>query len=155
GGAFILLLGAWLIAPAGAQNATFVLSAEAPSANDLNQPFLLSTVGNDVTEAIGDYRRYCKRKQWGKAVKGFGKVGSAKPGGLVPDKDGVMVPPAVMLSRLLAELPDEGKSAFRLFHDADAKNLLERAQGKDEEANLKKVATEYLFTSSGDVAADR
>ena len=157
-GPAMLLVGLSLLlsaAPVTAQNATLVLSAGSANVNDLNQPFLLSTVGTDVTEAISDYRRYCQRQQWEKAFKELEKVGSAKPGGLVPDKDGVMVPPSVMLSRLLAELPDEGKTAFRLFHDADAKSLLDQAQGKDEEANLTKVATEYLFTSSGDAAANR
>ncbi|HEY2761180.1 MAG TPA: PQQ-binding-like beta-propeller repeat protein, partial [Pirellulales bacterium] len=157
-GSAILLVSVFFLLSAlrgSAQNATFVMTAASANATDLNQPFLLSTVGTDVTEAISDYRRYCQRQQWEKAFKELEKVGSAKPTGLIPDKDGAMVPPSVMLARLLADLPDEGKSAFRLFHDADAKTLLEQAQGKDEEANLTKLATEYLFTSSGDVAADR
>jgi outer membrane protein assembly factor BamB len=137
------------------QNGVFVAVESSPNSNDVNQPFALATAGNEVTEAIGDYRRYCQRRQWEKAFKELDKVRAAKPGGLVADKDGVMLPPSVILSRLMAELPDEGKSAFRLFHDADAKNLLDQAQGKDEQTTLTKVATEYLLTSSGNAAANR
>src|SRR5262245_22425534 len=64
--------------------------------NDANQPFLLSSVPSDVTEAISDYRRYCGRSQWEKAFKQLEKVISAKQNSLVPDKQGIMVPPAVL-----------------------------------------------------------
>jgi len=135
--------------------ATAVYDVAGAQPNDLNQPFLLSSVPTEVTEALGDYRRYCGRSQWEKAFKQLEKVSAAKPNALVPDKQGIMVPPAVLLEHLFAELPEEGKKAYRLFNDAEAKKLVDQAQGKDEADRLKAVATRFLFTSSGDAAADR
>src|SRR4029079_3049549 len=135
--------------------ATATLDVAGAQPNDLNQPFLLSSVPTEVTEALADYRRYCGRSQWEKAFKQLEKVSAAKPNALVPDKQGIMVPPAVLLEHLFAELPEEGKKAYRLFNDAEAKNLMDQAQGKEEAERLKAVATRFLFTSSGDAAADR
>ncbi|HZZ28824.1 MAG TPA: PQQ-binding-like beta-propeller repeat protein [Pirellulales bacterium] len=132
-----------------------VVNGMATTTNDVNQPFLLSTVPSDVIESINDYRRYVQRSQWEKAFKQLEKLYSAKGAALVPYKDGVMVPPAGLLARLFAELPDEGKKAYRLFNDPEAKNVLDQAQGKDEAEKLATVATQYLYTTSGDAAANR
>ena len=136
-----------------AQNATFVV--ECVGRNSLNQPFLLSSVPSEVVESIANYRRYCGRSQWEKAFKQLDALSSAKPGGLVPGPDGVMVPPSQLVVRLISDLPADGKKAFQLFYDADAKNLLDQAQGSVEDEKLSTVATRYLFTASGDAAADR
>ncbi|HTQ40356.1 MAG TPA: PQQ-binding-like beta-propeller repeat protein [Pirellulales bacterium] len=141
-------------ARAAAQVATLVLNGTTTT-NDVNQPFLLSTIPSDVVESIADYRRYCQRSQWEKAFKQLDKLHSAKSTVLAPYQDGVMVPPTGLLQRLFAELPEDGKKAYRLFNDAEAKNVLDQAQGKDEADKLATVATEFLYTSSGDVAADR
>jgi outer membrane protein assembly factor BamB len=124
-------------------------------ANSEEQPFVLPTLSNEITEAIQDYRRYVERSQWEKAFKQLEKLSSAQAKGLLPDKDGVLVPPPVMLARLLGELPDEGKKAYRIFNDAEGKTQLEQAQGKEELEKLQVVSTRYLFTSSGDLGADR
>ena len=137
-----------------AQNlvATATISA---GPNDLNQPFLLSSVPSDVVESIGNYQRYCGRAQWEKAFKQLDALSSTKATGLVPGPDGVMVPPSQLVVRLISDLPAEGKKAFQLFYDADAKSLLDQAQGSVESEKLSTVATRYLFTASGDTAADR
>src|SRR5262249_1000025 len=69
--------------------------------------------------------------------------------------DGVMVPSSQLVVRLIADLPADSKKAFQLFYDADAKSLLDQAQGNVEAEKLSTVATRYLFTASGDTAADR
>ncbi len=143
----------WKVSSAMAQNATFVVDASAQ--NSLNQPFLLSSVPSEVVESIANYQRYCGRSQWEKAFKQLDALSSAKSGGLVPGPDGVMVPPSQLVVRLISDLPAEGKKAFQLFYDADAKNLLDQAQGSVEDEKLSTVATRYLFTASGDAAADR
>jgi len=56
---------------------------------------------------------------------------------------------------LLATLPQDGKDAYRLFHDPEAKKLLDQAQGKDEAANLSRIVDQYFIASVGDVASDR
>ena len=65
------------------------------------------------------------------------------------------IPSRTYLRQLLATLPQDGKDAYRLFHDPEAKKLLEEAQGKDELASLTKLVAEYFITSVGDIAADR
>lgn len=139
----------------GQQIAVEVHTAGVQDPNNPSQPFSLAVVHNDVLEPIQNYERYRERSQWEKAFKELEKLAAAKTTGLVPDKDGIMVPRPVLLQRLLAELSDEGKKAYRVFHDAEAKKLLEEAKGKDEADKLTSVATQFLFTSSGDVAADR
>jgi outer membrane protein assembly factor BamB len=136
--------------------AQVMFAAAAPTAaSDMSQPFMLPTLSSEVVEAIQDYRRYVERSQWEKAFKQLEKLTTAQAKGLLPDKDGVLVPPPVLLARLLAELPEEGKKAYRIFNDAEAKTQLDQAQGKEEADKLNLVASRYLFTSSGDVAANR
>ena len=94
-------------------------------------------------------------RQWEKAFKQLDALSSTKATGLVPGPDGVMVPPSQLVVRLISDLPAEGKKAFQLFYDADAKSLLDQAQGSVESEKLSTVATRYLFTASGDTAADR
>jgi outer membrane protein assembly factor BamB len=140
--------------PVLAQNATIAWSS-ASGPNDINQPFLLSSVPSEVVESIANYQRYCGRAQWEKAFKQLDTLASTKASGLVPGPDGVMVPPSQLVVRLISDLPADGKKAFQLFYDADAKSLLDQAQGSVEEEKLASVATRYLFTASGDAAADR
>ena len=54
-----------------------------------------------------------------------------------------------------AALPPEGQAAYRLFYDAEAKKLLDEADGPAELKNLERVYSAYFPTSVGDNAADR
>jgi outer membrane protein assembly factor BamB len=150
----LLAMGSAALGQGNAVVGTFTLDADETS-NNINQPFLLGVMPSDVQESIQDYRRYVQRSQWEKAFKQLEKLSSADAKGLVPDTGGILVPPAVLLQRLLGQLPEEGKKAYRLFHDAEAKSLLDHAQGKNEEQDLTALATRYLFTTSGGAAADR
>jgi outer membrane protein assembly factor BamB len=138
-----------------AQAQGVLVLASPASLSSESQPFVLPTLSTEITEAIQDYRRYVGRSQWEKAFRQLEKLSSAQAKGLLPDKDNVLVPPPVLLARLLSELPEEGKKAYRIFNDAEAKTLLDQAQGKEELEKLQLLASRYLFTSSGDTAADR
>src|SRR3972149_3957902 len=88
------------------------------------RPFLLPTQTADVSEAMEDFQRNCQRKAWERAFKALEKVLASNPNSLVNDPDGFMLSLRSRLWRLLAELPAEGKDAYRLFYDAEANKVL-------------------------------
>jgi outer membrane protein assembly factor BamB len=120
------------------------------------------------TDALEDFRRYKDKKAWELAFRSLETLGEAKRDGMVPaGKRGFFVPSRQRILMSLTSLPPEGKQAFRLFYDAKAKQLLERAEsaakgqpiidGKpvDEISNLREVVEKYFISSVGDKAADR
>jgi outer membrane protein assembly factor BamB len=123
--------------------------------NKIESTFILPAQPQEVTEGLEDFRRHAKRGTWEKAFKALTTMLTKANDGLIARKDGVLVPAPVLWRSLLAELPAEGKKAYRLFHDAQAKALLEQAQGKDETAKLEQIVNNHLITSVGDTAANR
>src|SRR6185295_16307292 len=68
---------------------------------------------------------------------------------------GIMLPSRLIAREALLELPPAGQDAYRIFFDAEAKKLLEQAQGPEELTKLTQIFTRYLVTSVGDEAANR
>jgi len=130
-------------------------AAEAQDGEDAKRPFRLAAQTTENNEALADFDRHKKRATWERAFKALEKVQGSKPDAMVPRADGFYIPSRSYLRQLLATLPQDGKDAYRLFHDPEAKKLLEQATGKDELARLAKLVNEYFITSVGDVAADR
>ncbi len=128
---------------------------EEVESNDLGKPFLLPAQSTEIAEAMEDFQRYAKRGTWEKAFKSLDQVINSKSTGLVPGKNGLMIPSGVLIQQTLADLPGAGKEAYRLFHDAEAKVILEQAQGKEELEKLTLLASAHLVTSVGDTAAER
>jgi len=124
-------------------------------ADQTDRPFLLPSYSGEASEALEDYQRYVKRGQWEKALEALDLFNKGAADKLAPGADGIMLPGRQLVLHLLADLPASGKNAYRVFHDAEAEKLLEQAVGDDEAAQLAKIATTYLITSVGDVAADR
>lgn len=114
-----------------------------------------------VSDALEDFERYRDKKAWEKAFAAMGKIEDAKPGRLVPDKDGFYVPTELKIRAELLSLPPEGREAYRLFNDAKAAQLLhdltpaDGSLAADEIAGLTKIVNRYFITSIGDQAADR
>lgn len=117
--------------------------------------FLLPTQPTEIAEAMQDFHRLAGRQQWEKAFKELEKVLNSEAKGLVPGDGGLMLPGRPIAQTALADLPQAGKDAYRLFYDPQAKKLLEEAQGANEREKLTQVVSTYLITSVGDVAADR
>jgi outer membrane protein assembly factor BamB len=151
----------WLaLAQASAADAQVVLAApvavaETANPNDPKRPFNLPAQKTEVSEALAEFRRLSGRDAWERAFKELEKVQQAPPSALAPADDGLWLPTRRLVRRALADLPPAGKQAYRLFHDADAKLLLDAAQGKDEVEKLNKIFNDYFITSAGDAAADR
>jgi outer membrane protein assembly factor BamB len=118
-------------------------------------PFLLPSQPTEIAEALEDFRRFVRRKQWEKAFKHLEIVLNSPSNGLVPGEDGILLPSRLIARDALTQLPSAGQDAYRLFYDAEAKRLLEQAKGKDEQEKLSQLASKFLITASGDVAADR
>ncbi len=129
---------------------------EDPSKNNPSQPpFLLPAQPTEIGEAMEDFRRFAGRKQWEKAFKHLEKVFAATSNGLVLTAEGIMLPSRMIAREALLDLPVPGQDAYRLFFDAEAKKLVEQAQGKEELVKLSQVFSRFLITSVGDTAADR
>ena len=114
-------------------------------------------------EQFEDFQRYSDKKAWDRAFKSLGTVlDTAKNSQwLVPLRDGFFVPTRQRVADCLMSLPAEGKAAYRLFYDAQAKQLWDQCQadeaaGKGDDLDkLRNVVDRYLITGVGDVAADR
>ena len=73
----------------------------------------------------------------------------------VDGDNGFIIPVARKRRSLLTGLPTDGQAAYRLFYDAEARKLLEEAEGPAELKNLERIYSAYFITSVGDNAADR
>src|SRR6185295_6502168 len=131
---------------------------EEKKSDEPKSPFKLPSPSADAVEAMEDFRRAVKNGTWEKAFKNFDKLLADTNNGLVDAKDGVKLPSRLAASNVLVQLPAAGKSAYRVFYDAKAKTLWEQVQkeqGKAEMENLSRLATMYLISSVGDLAANR
>ena len=116
-----------------------------------------------VIDNFDDFRRYAGKKAWDRAFKALGAVldASKNSGALVPLRDGFWVPTRQRIADCLTSLPPEGKAAYRLFYDAQAKQAWDQCQadavaGKGSDIDqLRTIVDRYLITGVGDHAADR
>jgi outer membrane protein assembly factor BamB len=116
--------------------------------------FTLPTQPTDVKDALAEFRRFVEHEAWEKAFKSIESI-AGKATGLVDRGDGVLVPSRMLVQSLLAGLPPNGKNAYRVFYDAQAMALWDKASGAAELGNLTKIVNEYLATTIGAAAADR
>ena len=123
--------------------------------DESKRPFHLVSQSTENTEALQDFDRHKQRGTWERAIKALEKARAADANALVPRDDDFYIPSRVYLRHLLASLPQDGKDAYRLFQDPEAKKLLEQAQGQDEAEQLTKIVEQYFIASITDVASDR
>ncbi len=109
-----------------------------------------------TTDAVADFEQLLTNKQWDKAFRAMETFQSANPVPMVRTANDFVMPVDLYGRRRLASLPPDGRQAFRVFYDAQAKALLEKPEGSSEElAALEKVYQKYLISSYGPAAADR
>jgi outer membrane protein assembly factor BamB len=158
------------VAPVRAQIIDTGETAEQARKND---GFNIRKEATKFNDALEDFARYRDKKAWELAFRSLETLAEAKRDGMVPAGDGFFVPSRQRVISSLTSLPPEGKQAFRLFYDAKAKQLLEKAQSAarasqpsgtgntpaekpvDEIATLREVYEKYFISSVGDRAADR
>jgi outer membrane protein assembly factor BamB len=109
-----------------------------------------------TTDAVADFEQMLKNKQWDKAFRAMEAFQDRQPAPMVRTADGFVVPCDLYARERLAALPPDGRRAFRVFHDAQARSLLDVPEGSAEEiAALVKVYQKFLISSVGAAAADR
>ena len=142
--------------PAGAQDPN---DPNAPNAN-LQKGFSVRKEDPRVIDAFEDFRRHSEKKAWELAFRAITSVAEKDPKGMVPAGGGLMLPTGQRVWAAMAALPPEAREAYRLFNDASAKQLLDKAtaagaEGGDEIGLLRQIFQLYFVTSVGDEAADR
>ena len=109
----------------------------------------------EVKEAIDDFERFQRRGAWERALKALYTIPEDQALRFVDGENGFIIPVARKRRSILAALPPDGQAAYRLFYDAEAKKLLDEADGPAELKNLERIYSAYFITSVGDNAADR
>jgi len=135
---------------------------DAASDDQANAPkgFAVLKADSKIVEMLEDFKRYSGKKSWELAFHALSSIDEASSPGLVPAGDGLLVPIRTRVEQCLLRLPPEGRDAYRVFNDANAKQLwgrLQDARGmpSDELETLRKLVEHYFLTSVGDLAADR
>ncbi len=116
-------------------------------------------VDDSMATSFKDFERFAARKDWEKAFRAIGEIPSEKRIGMLKTGDGMIVPARTRIWQVVAELPAEGREAFRVFFDAKARELLSQIDEEQAEPGADvKIATqvydEYFLTSVGDDAAN-
>jgi outer membrane protein assembly factor BamB len=150
-------------------HAQIIDTGETPEQARKNEGFNIRKEASKFNDALEDFARYRDKKAWELAFRSLETLNEAKRDGMVPAGNGFFVPSRQRVISSLTSLTPEGKQAFRLFYDAKAKQLLEKAQSAtraqpsggagdkpvDEVATLREVYEKYFISSVGDRAADR
>jgi outer membrane protein assembly factor BamB len=117
--------------------------------------FTLPTQAADFKDSLEEFQRLVQHQAWEKAFKSLETIASKTTSGFVDRGDGVLMPSRMLLRSLLAGLPSAGKNAYRVFFDAQAAALWDKAAGAKEADNLSAIVNNHLISSVGDRAADR
>ncbi|QDT56870.1 outer membrane biogenesis protein BamB [Caulifigura coniformis] len=119
------------------------------------------TVATDeaLQNSFGDFQRHVERKAWEKAIATLNEIPAEKRKGMLARPDGVIIPASQRIWDAVADLPAEGRDAFRLFHEAKARQTWARVdepgtKRAEQLATADKVYQEFFLTSVGDNAAD-
>ena len=120
-----------------------------------DRPLQMPAASGETKEAFDDFERFARRAAWERATKALYAIPESQASRFVDGKDGFIVSVASKRRAVLAGLAPEGQAAYRLYYDADAKKLLDQAEGPTEQATLERLYSSYLLTSVGDNAADR
>jgi outer membrane protein assembly factor BamB len=143
--------------PAAAQ---IMLVQGAPTADaQANQPGFQIPIDEGLTTSFSDFERHAKRGDWEKAFRALNEIPPAKRTGMLRGPDGMIVPASQRIWEGIATLPAEGREAFRVFYDAQARRLwasIDQANQPPGEALkvARRVYEEFFLTSVGDDAAN-
>ncbi len=136
-------------------NGNFFFEGQVGSDQKAAPSFQLPVQSSDVKDAVEEFTRLVKHEQWEKAFKSLDAVSGKSGSGFIDRGDGVLVPSRLLVRGLLASLPSAGKNAYRLFYDAQATALWDKAHGKPEAELLQQIVNNHIISSVGDRAADR
>ena len=124
---------------------------------DVSGGFSLPTANEEIVNALADYRRHVKNKAWDKAFKSMEELAKTPEDQMLQAEFGIILPAGEVARRALAELPPEGREAYNLFFDAQARKILQEAENGTSEEQFqaaKRVHDEFFLSSEGDRAAN-
>jgi outer membrane protein assembly factor BamB len=119
------------------------------------RPLQMSPASTEVKEALDDFERFQRRHAWERALKSLYTIPDDQAARFIDGENGFIISVASKRRAALSALPPEGKAAYRLFYDAEAKKLLDEAEGANELKILERLYSAYFISSVGDNAADR
>ena len=93
------------------------------------RPLQMPPASSEVKEAFDDFERFQRRGAWERALKALYTIPETQALRFVDGENGFIIPVAQQAPAVLAALPPEGQAAYRLFYDAEAKKLLDEADG--------------------------
>ena len=125
------------------------------SNDDPARPLQMPPASTEVKEAIDDFDRFQRRGAWERALKALYTIPDDQALRFIDGENGFIIPIERKRRMILSALPPNGQAACRLFYDAEAKKLLDEAEGASELKNLERIFSAYFITSVGDNAADR
>lgn len=125
------------------------------SNDDPGRPLQMPPASTETKEALEDFERFQRRGAWERALKSLYTIPDDQAKRFVDGDKGFIIPVERRRRSILAALPPAGQAACRLFYDAEARKLLDEAEGATELKNLERVYSAYFITSVGDNAADR
>jgi outer membrane protein assembly factor BamB len=144
-----------LLAPAAAFGQSKPEDEDKASNDNPARPLQMPPASSEVKEAIDDFERFSRRAAWERAFKAIYTIVDDQARRFVDGEAGFIIPVERKRRSLLTGLPSPGLAAYRLFYDADARKLLDEAEGATELKNLERIFNSYFTTSVGDTAADR
>jgi outer membrane protein assembly factor BamB len=125
------------------------------SNDDPGRPLQMPPASTETKEALDDFERFQRRRAWERALKALYTIPDDQAKRFVDGEKGFIIPVERRRRAILAALPPAGQAACRLFYDAEARKLLDDAEGASEQKNLERVYSAFFITSVGDNAADR
>jgi outer membrane protein assembly factor BamB len=125
------------------------------SNDDPGRPLQMPPASTETKEALDDFERFQRRGAWERALKSLYTIPDDQALRFVDGERGFIIPIARRRRSILSALPPAGQAACRLFYDAEAKKLLDDAEGASELKHLERINSAYFITSVGDNAADR
>ncbi|MCA9025792.1 MAG: PQQ-binding-like beta-propeller repeat protein [Planctomycetaceae bacterium] len=142
--------------------AQIVMATPAVSASDDEEKNLGGfqvQVDDSLETSFKDFERFAERKDWEKAFRAIEEIPSDKRVGMLKASGGMIVPAHSLIWQVVAELPAEGREAFRVFFDAKARELFRQIEQENPEPGndvkvARQVFDEFFLTSVGDDAAN-
>ena len=101
------------------------------SNDDPGRPLQMPPASTETKEALEDFERFQRRGAWERALKSLYTIPDDQARRFVDGEKGFIIPVERRRRSILAALPPAGQAACRLFYDAEAKKLLDEAEGAD------------------------
>jgi outer membrane protein assembly factor BamB len=145
-------------APAVAPAARDAAAAPASDNESWNSAGFAVPFDRKVVAHFRELDEHLKNGAWSKAFRLLADASENSWTGMLPDRDGFLVPAGNRLAETLRNLSPEGRAAFRVFFEPTARQLMASLKSPDATPDrdtrvAETVYNRYFLTDSGDEAA--